>query len=191
MAAIPLHISELIMECLTAWLAGSGRWTPTLHRYPKPILDQQIGPTILVGGLMLGAVVRTPFLYKERLTIVDTFIVRSTMAQPIRLAVEGSQTGPLEMIRLDRHPKSPAHEYVFGCASSFMSVYFGLICGDLARFGRDERVEECRGRIVPDNPPEPYTMIQCQDCGGMLFPGMIDHAWPVYRHGDMRLIHRI
>jgi hypothetical protein len=190
MAAIPLRISDIIMERLVSWLHGSGRWTPTLHRYPKPILNQQIGPTILIGGLLLGAVVRTPFLYREQLTITDTFIVRNTMARPIKLAIEGTQTEPLEMIRLDRHPEEPVHEYVLACASSFMSVYFRLICGDLAKFGRDERVEKCRARIVPlDQPAD--AMIQCPDCGGMLFPGIQDHPWPVYRHGDMRLIHRI
>jgi hypothetical protein len=178
------------MERLTVWLAGSGRWTPTLHRYPKPILHQQTGPTILIGGMLLGAVCRAPFLFKDQLTILDTFIVRNTMGRPIRLAAEGSQTEPLEMIRLDRHPDSTEPNFVLTCASSFMGVYFGLICGDLAKFGRDERVPVCRPPVVPIDPP-PNSMISCPDCEGMLFPEQIDHPWPVYRHGDMRLIYRI
>jgi hypothetical protein len=190
MPAIPMHNSELIMECLTAWFAGSGRWTPTLHRYPEPIFDQQTGPTFLVGGLLLGAVSRAPVLFGNRLTIIDTFIARNVMAQPIKLAGDGSQSEPLEMIRLDRHPDAPVHKYALTCASSTMSVYFGLIAGDLAKYGRDERVPECRSPVVPTD-PQPDSMVSCPDCGGMLFPGMVDHVWPVYRHSDMRLIYQI
>jgi hypothetical protein len=193
MAAIPLHISELIMECLTTWLAGSGRWTPTLHRYPKPIQRHQTGPTILLGGMLLGAMTKTTCFDRDnnQMYFSDTFIVRSVMARPVHLSAEGTQVDGSEIIRIERHRKSPEDKYLLECASSAMSIYYGLVCEDLARFGRPEKAPTvCRDRIVPDN-PQPNVMVSCPDCGGMLFPGLIDHPWPVYRSGDMRLIHRI
>lgn len=173
-------------------MGNSGQWTPTLHRFPKPILDHQTGPTILLGGILLGAMTKTTSLdsYMNEMYFTDTFIVRSVMARPVYLSAEGTQVEGSEIIRIERHRKSPEDKYLLGCASSAMSIYYGLVCGDLARFGMPEKAPtECRDRIVPDN-PRPNTMVSCQDCGGMLFPGMIDHPWPVYKHGDMRLIYR-
>jgi hypothetical protein len=192
MPAIPIHLSELIEKCLNEWFDGSGKWTPTLHRLPKPILDNQYGPTLQIGGLLLAAMTKTTSVECNQMYLVDTFIVRCVLGQPVKLAFEGEHVEPVEFLRLERRPGIPEREYIFGCASTFMSVYFGLVAGDLARFGRDERVPECRR---PDpmmffSDPGPDAMVSCPQCGGMLFPGQIDHPWPVYRHNDMRLIYR-
>jgi hypothetical protein len=193
MPAIPIHNSELIMECLMTWQPGSGKWAPTLHRFPRPILDHQDGPAILIGGLLLAGMTKTTLLIDNQMYLVDTFIIHNVMSRPIGLAAEDTQVEPVEIMRLNRHPKEPEHKFVLTCASTLMSVYFGLVAGDLGRFGRDERVPACgtNGRAPTCADPGPNAMVSCPDCGGMLFPSISDHPWPVYRYNDMRIIYRI
>lgn len=186
MAKINMHPMNVIADCLAMWLADSGQWTPTMHQYPRPIFDHQDGPTIMVGGIILAGMVNTTIVDGNQLFMVDTLIVRSTAADPAQLGMDGT-----EIVRLDHLPKEPGHIFILKCASTVMSVYYGMISGDLARFGRPQRGPACRAPGPWPGFPSPDTMVSCPDCGGMLFPGQVDHPWPVYRYQDMRLIHRI
>lgn len=183
--------SELVIECLVNWMSRAGEYAPSVGARPEPIREHQIGPTVAVGGIILGCLCPVTVMQENGMYMTDLLIVRSTLPTPedVLPIMPGTDPHGTEIVRLERDIRSPEHQFILGCAGAMMSVYFGIVAGDLGKFGQPLTVRRCLPLAGGDAAGQPGQMIVCPECQGYVFPGR-GHETPVFRHDDCRLVYQ-
>lgn len=193
MAKLNILLSELVSTSLIEWLRRAGDYAPSVAQRESPIIDHQIGPTVAVGGVILACLARVTVIQHNGLYLTDLLTVRSTLPIPgdVLPFAPGAAEDGTEIGRFERDIRCPEHKFILTCAGTIMSIYFGLVAGDLGKFGQPLRVRRCLplGASPVAAEAEAGKMIVCPECRGLVWPTE-GHASPVFHADNSRLVYQ-